>query len=580
MMLRAFALSLLLPAASLFAEPPAEPLSIRSLAPESSAIVVGGDRMADAGKRLRETPLWQLWSHPSVQEALRPALAELREMAVEAAKDLGRPESTLEFPASFGLAVASELDEELGLQRPVLIGFVDWSGTKEMVDLLEAMLERAEKDGKLDRGELRGRTVWTSRIAEEDADADDDLDDFDDFGDPFGGGIGGAIGEFEAFHIMRDGSRHLFASDLAVLADLLTAAEGRPAGRTVGENRDFLDTIELLGGPDTYAVLLTANLQKLLAAGESGMFLAIAAPFLSQFFGDIRGHGLGVIVGRDGAMVEQSIATTVPGPKAGMMKLLTMESTASMPPAFVPSDASGYGRMNLRFAEIMPTIREIVRGLGEMERQEIEGMLMQMGPTLDGAFKSMGPAVHVFSSIRRPIDVDSFETVAAIPVGEVAAVEPLVALAAPGMGMRRRDFAGHAIYSDEFSPVAIGLGRGHLFLGPASGVEQALRGGDAGEDRPREMREAVDSFGERRMVGFGWTDLSAMLEQQRAVLSEMPLAAMPGVGGVGGIDAGKVDWQKLLDPELWKQFVGPLTWDLTAVEKGFLTRSRIMPPAK
>jgi hypothetical protein len=578
MMLRAFALSLLLPAASLFAEPPPEPLSIRSLAPGSSAIVVGGDRLADAGKRFRETPLWQLWSHPSVQEAVRPALAQLREMAAEASKDLGRPETTLEFPASFGLAIASELDEELGLQRPVLIGFVDWSGTKEMVDLLEAMLERAEKDGNLDRGELRGRPVWTSRIADEDADDDDD--DFDDFGSPFGGGIGGAIGEFEAFHIVRDGSRHLFASDLAVLGDLLIAVEGRPAGRTVGENRDFLDTMELLGGPDAYAVLLTANLQKLLAAGESGMFLAIAAPILSQVFGDIRGHGFGVAVGRDGAMAEQSIATTVPGPKVGLMKLLTMESTAAMPPAFVPSDASGYSRMNLRFAEIMPTIREIVRGLGEMERQEIEGMLMQMGPTLDGAFKSMGPAVHVYSSIRRPIDVDSFETVAAIPVGEVAAVEPLVALAAPGMGMRRRDFAGHAIYSDEFSPVAIGLGRGHLFLGPASGVEQALRGGDAGEERPREMRAALDSFGERRMVGFGWTDLSALLEQQRAVLSEMPLAGMVGVGGVGGIDAGKVDWEKLLDPELWKQFVGPLTWDLTAVEKGFLTRSRIMPPPK
>lgn len=578
MMLRAFALSLLLPAAALFAEPPAEPLSIRSLAPESSAIVVGGDRMADAGKRFRETPLWQLWSHPTVQEALRPALAQLRGMAAEASKELGRPEIVLEFPASYGLAIASELDEELGLQRPVLIGFVDWSGTKEMAELLEAMLERAERDGDLERGELRGRTVWTSRFEEEDADGDeDDLDDFDDFGNPFGGGIGGAIGEFEAIHLVRDGSRHLFASDLAVLGDLLIAAEGRPAGRTVGDNRDFLDTMELLGGPDTYAVLLTANLQKLLAAGESGMFLAIAAPFLSQFFGDIRGHGFGVLIGRDGAMVEQSIATTVPGPKVGLMKLLAMESTASMPPAFVPSDASGYGRMNLRFAEIMPTIREIVRGLGEMERQEIEGMLMQMGPTLDNAFKSMGPAVHVYSSIRRPIDIDSFETVAAIPVGEIAAVEPLVALAAPGMGMRRRDFAGHAIYSDEFSPVAIGLGKGHLFLGPATAVEQALRGGDAGEDRPKEMRAAVDSFGERRMVGFGWTDLSAMLEQQRMMLAEMPLAGMVGVPGV---DAGRVDWEKLLDPELWRQFVGPLTWDLTAVEKGFLTRSRIMPPAK
>lgn len=574
MILRAFAISLLLPAATLAADPPA-PLSIRTLAPESTAIVIGGDNLADAGRRLRETPLWELWNHPSVQDALRPAMAELRELADEAARDLGRPAASFEFPSAFGLAIGSELDEEIGLPRTILVGFVDWSGATDMAELVEVSLDRAEKDGDLTRNEVRGRVVRSARMA------DAAEEEMDDFGDPFGGAdMAGPLTDFESFHIVRDGDRHLFASDLAILGDLLLAAEGRPAGRSLGDSRDFLDTMELLGGPDLYAMALTANLQKLLSSGDGGMMLAIAGPILSRVFGDIRAHAIGVRVNRDGSMLEQNIATTIPGPKAGLMGLLTLDDAAAAPPDFVPSEATGYGRMNIRFGEVMPTVREIVAGLGEMERQELEGMLMQMGPTLDAAFKAMGPSMQVYSMTRMPIDVDSFETIVAIPVQEMAAVEPLVALMAPGMGMRRRDFAGHAIYSDEFSPVAIGLGRGHLFFGPASGVEQALRGVEAPAERPAAMRAALASFGDRRMVGFGWTDLVATLRWQSMLMEEMPLAGGLEMPGVGGIEPDEIDFKKLLDPDLWQQFVGDATWDFTVGEKGFLTRSRILRPAK
>ena len=577
MTLRALAISLLLPATALAAEPP-KPLSIRTIAPESTAILIGGDNLADAGRRFRETPLWELWNHPSVQEALRPAMADLRELADEAARDLGRPAASFEFPAAFGLAIGSELDEEIGLPRTVVVGFVDWSGAADMAELVEASLDRAEKDGDLTRNEVRGRIVRSVRMSDE----DEAMDDFGDpFGDPFGGAdVAGPLTDFESIHIVRDGDRHLFASDLAILGDLLMAAEGRPAGRSLGESRDFLDTMDLLGEPDLYGMVLTANLQKLLSAGDGGMMLAIAGPVLSRVFGDIRAHGVGFRVNRDGGMLEQSIATTIPGPKAGLMGLLTLDGLASPPPDFVPAEATGYGRMNIRFGEVMPTVREIVAGLGEMERQELEGMLMQMGPILDAAFKAMGPSMHVYSMTRMPIDVDSFETIAAIPVGDMAAVEPLVALMAPGMGMRRRDFAGHAIYSDEFSPVAIGLGRGHLFFGPAAGVEQALRGGEAAAERPASMRAVLDSFGDRRMVGFGWTDLLTTLQQQQTLLEEMPLAGGFEMEGIGGFEPDEIDLKKLLDPEVWKQFVGVATWDFTAGEKGFLTRSRILPPAK
>jgi len=570
MLPRLLAIACLVPATTLLADPP-KPLSIRDLAPESSAIVVGGEQLAAVAARFRETPLWALWNHEQIQEALRPALRELRDRSEEAARELGRPEATFAMPASFGLAVASELDEELGINVPVVIGFIDWGSEGEMVQLVEALLDRAERDGQIRRDDLRGRPMRVVPLADPDA-------------RPGGMMPGlGPIAPFdmegvETLYMVLDGNRHFMASGTAVLEDLLAAAGGR-GGRAIGESRDFLDTIDLLEQPDLYAMLLTANLQRLLASGEAAMFLAIGQPVIARVFGDIRAHAVGVRVGQDGAMLEQSIATTVPGRKAGLLSLFTLEGPAEAPPAgMLPADAYGYGRMNIRFAEIMPTVREIVAGLDAMMRDEVEGMLMQMGPMLDNAFRAMSPTMHVYSSMRMPLDVDSFETVMAIPVADATAVEPLVAMAAPGMGLRRRDFQGHTIYSDEFSPMAVGLGKGMLLMGPATGVEQALRGGDPAEGASREMRTAIDSLGDRRVVGFGYTDLIATLRQQQELLRDMDGLRMPGPG-LPGVEIGEIDWQRVLDPELWKQFVGPGVWDLTLVEKGFLTRSRLLPPA-
>lgn len=581
--LSALGLSSLLLAMPALAAPP---LSIRDLAPKSSAVVVGGDDLKAAWARFQGTPLWGLWASEQMQEAVKPALEDLREASKEMATELGRPDDELSMPASFGLAIFTQMDEELGFDRAFVMGFVDWGLDAGSLAIVEAMLDKAEKEGSLERTDLKGEVVRVMALGDEDDDAMDD-----GFGDPFGFDPMAGVVDFEKIYLMKSGSRHLMASDLVVLEDLLASIEGK-AAEPIGTTNDFKDTFELLGDPDLYAMLFTANLQKMLASGEMAFMLATAQPILSQVFGDIRAHAVGMSVDRGGAMVDQRLVMTVPGPKKGLLSLFTMDSPVEPPPAMVPFDAIGYGRMNIRFDAIMPTLREIAAGLGEMEREQFEGMLMQFGPMMEQAFGAMDPNVRIYNSVRMPIDVDSLETVIAIPCSDVSRLEPMVAMMGPGMGLMRRDFQGQALFSDEFSPMAIGLGQGHLFLGPTAAVEQALRGVPAGDQNlagAEWAKAALAALGNERVVGFGMTDVVAqmrvqqevmkMLDGQMGMLGDMDLD-LGGDGGLPSVDVGEIDFEKILDPELWARFVGPAVWDFTAGDRGFTTRSRMMAPAK
>ncbi len=564
----------------------APPLSIRDVAPKSSAIVVGGDDLKAAWTRFQSTPLWGLWQSEEMQEAMKPALESLREASKEMATELGRPDDELSMPASFGLSIFTQMDEELGFERPFILGFVDWALDAGSLEIVEAMFDQAEKDGGLQRTDLKGEVVRVVSLGDEDEEAMDD-----DFGDPFGMDPMAGLADFEKLYVMKSGSRHLMASDLVVLEDLLAAIDGK-AVEPIGTTNDFKDTYELLGDPDVYAMLLTSNLQKMLASGEAAFMLATAQPILSQVFGDIRAHAVGMSVDQGGAMVDQRLVMTVPGPKKGLLSLLTMDSPVEPPPAMVPSDAIGYGRMNIRFDAIVPTLREIVAGLGEMEREQMEGMLMQFAPMMEQAFGAMEPTVRIYNSVRMPVDVDSMETLVAIPCTDLTRLEPLVAMMGPGMGLMRRDFQGQAIYSDEFSPMAIGLGQGHLFLGPAAAVEQALRGAAAGDEGlagAAWAKSALEALGNERVVGFGMTDLVEQIRVQGEMM-KMLGGEMPGFGdmdldlgddsGLPGVDMDEIDFEKMLDPELWKRFTGPAVWDFTVGDRGFTTRSRMMAPAR
>lgn len=566
------------------------PLSIRTVAPKSAAFVLGADDLSGTWKRFKETSLWGLWSSEQMQEALKPALDEMKEGFAEAAKELGRPDDSMSMPASIGVAVFTELDEELGFERPHVMAFVDWGDDAGSLAMMDAMIEKGEKAGDLVRGELRGEPSWTMTLVEEDEEV---VVEEDEFGDPMAISADEMF-DFASITITKRGSRHLLASDTTVIEGMIDAIEGKATGEMLGGSEDFRDTMELLGSPDVYAAIFTSNLQKMLATGDQAFMLAMAQPILSKVFGDIRSHAMGVRVADGG--IDQRLVMTVPGPKVGLLSLLTMDTPIEAPPAMLPADAVGYGRMNIRFDAIMPTIREIAAGLGEMEREQIEQMLTQMGPMLEQAFGAMGPSVQVMSTVRMPIDVDSMETTIAIPCTDLTRVEPMIAMMAPGMGLMRRDFQGQAIYSDEFSPMAIGMGQGHLFVGPSSAVERALRGpaaDDGGMAATPEGKALVESLGTGRVVGFGFMDIVGNLRVQQAMMKDLMGSLddmdLPGGDAGAGQDAdgsslpsigfGDIDYEKALDPDLWSQYVGLAVWDFTAAEKGFVMRTRNRPPA-
>ena len=212
----------------------APPLSIRDLAPKTSAIVVGGDDLKAAWGRFQGTPLWGLWTSDEMQEAMKPALEEMRGLSKEMATELGRPDDELSMPTSFGMAIFTQMDEELGFERPFVLGFVDWGLDAGSVEIVEAMLDRAEKDGGLQRTDLKGEVVRVIDLGGE----EEMEEEFVDFGfDPMSG-----FADFETLYLMKSGTRHLMASDLVVLEDLLASIEGK-AAEPIGTTSDFKDTL-------------------------------------------------------------------------------------------------------------------------------------------------------------------------------------------------------------------------------------------------------------------------------------------------------------------------------------------------
>lgn len=561
------------------------PLSIRTLAPQKAILVAGIDDLDGTRERFARTPLAAWWESDAVREASREWREEFERSLERATQELGVPRDTLAWPTSLGFAAYAQLDEETGMEAPAFFAFVDWAKEAEKFDTLyEAAVKRLEKERTVDFRveEVKGRRVFVFPVDGPDAGAEDD----EDFGFE-------AEPTFETYCVTRDGSRLLVASDVAAIEDLILAVEGDRT-RRIADSDDFKGTMELVGGtPDIFAAMFTAPLQST-AAAFAGPEFALVQPFIAKLFGDIRGYSLGITVDGKDAPLEQSIGIFVPGSKVGLLSLLA-PGPVEKAPAVVPGDAVGYNRINVRLSGLMAIVDEVLRGLPEMQGDQINQLIEPFAPTLRTAFGAMGPGIHVWDTVQQPITAESQRTMTAIAVTDIKAAESLLQTFGPQAGLAPRDFLGNAIYAGDGAPFAVGFGGSFMFLGPTDAVEQGLRAvgrddGSALEDEPL-FRAAMNGVRGDDLIGYGFTDTIATMRTQNSLLDQF--AAMAGEFGADaanptiGLDAidfeADLDIEKLrrlLDPETAKDFFGPSIWTMRAVEKGYRTDFRLLAPMK
>jgi hypothetical protein len=259
----------------------------------------------------------------------------------------------------------------------------------------------------------------------------------------------------------------------------------------------------------------------------------------------------------------------------------------------VPADASGYGRIQVQFRDVMKLVETAVSGMPEETAAMFEPTLQQYGPDLRKAFDALGPEVHVVSRSGPKVGGAEAEDqgIYAVTCRDEHAVTGLMNLFLPEAGFKPRDFNGSTIFSgDDADGASMGFGGGMFYMGSTRMVEQCLRGGDGGLGETPACRASLAAVGAQPVLGWGYTDLVASLEARRDEMvasarraeSRMLPKDQREIADRVGIDVpdGVVGRLKDIDAKGLAEGFGPMQWDMRSVKDGLLTRLRLLRPSK
>ncbi|MCE2882677.1 MAG: hypothetical protein LW636_10035 [Planctomycetaceae bacterium] len=568
-----------------------ERLSIRSLAPEGALLVVGADDFKGTLTRLEGSALGKLWNDPALAEDAKKLRESFEKQLLKAAEEAGVERESMSWPASAGLAVMIEVDEELGLPSPQFIFFCDWSDDAEKgAKFVETMFANMEKEAtangaKVSFEEIRGRRVMVSPLdsGEAEAGAEDGADDGMDEGMDEFGMDEPSFGPDEIC-MTADKGRMFMTSSKAGMDMLLGRVDGDRA-KAIGDNDKFKSAVDMSGGTqDIYGVLMTEAAKPALAAFPQFM---LVEPLIGQLFGNIEAWSFGMHV-KDGVL-EQSVGIYTPSGKKGLLALADNSTEVKAPPAIVPADAVGYGRINVSFDKVLPVLDEILGGMPAEQAEMIRPQLDIFRPAMGSAFAAMGPEIHMWSPAPGAEDPMGLESgsVTAISMrpdkdSERAVIDFINLLP---LGLQSRDFNGRTILSDEFSPFAIGIGGGYMTIGSSQAVEQSMRALDekdaGGLAADPDFLRAMANMPKNPVVGWSWTDAA----RQMGMLSQVLPMAMGQMGAMdmGGAGEDEIDPMAVFNlmgkitPEVAKRCMGESMLEFSSVSAGYKTIWRLYP---
>ena len=324
--------------------------------------------------------------------------------------------------------------------------------------------------------------------------------------------------------------------------------------------------------------------------------LALLQPVLPPLFGDVQAWTIGISLDTPRGQAELTSGIFVPGEKVGLWALLGTESAIEPPPPMIGPDAIGFGRVNVRFKDLMPLLNTVVANLPEEQAAEIDAFLVNFGPVLTKGFEALGPGVWTYETVRQPVTPESRVTGTIMTCTNPKAVVPMITQFGGTMGLEPRDFDGNTIFSADFLPIAIGVSNGYLASGDAKLVEQAMRAVGQ-KDLPSitenpTYKAALAAAGQDPVVSWGYIDPAARWGFERELLTQFGEDDSKLDNQVGRADdsvmakrlgyklpANANEVLKTIDAEMVSRYMGPVVWTMRGGSKGFLTRASLMRPA-
>jgi hypothetical protein len=584
--------------------------TIERLAPDDSILIISVDNFQQALARFKKTPMWALWQSEQIQAMLAEPLEACSEELDDALQELGLDSGSLaapEGPVGFALFPPPMANPEMG---PGFLLTADFGAQAFKINrVIDAVIAnaQAEHDVEFDERNFLGRTVYSLDLSGVDFDSALEMEE-PDFGPmspmPPMPGPGDVVGAFDQLHYVRDGRRFMVSSSLGALRGALEVIDEDGHSR-LAEHPGFQGARAQLGPVDAYGVLLMGNLGRLVGGGDP-MFMMVQGMFQS-LVGDIRALAFGVRFDGPTAMVEETFAVYMPDGTSGLTALVDTGTPRRDVPSFVGPDAIAYSRMNFEFDGVPGFLRAIGQ-TNPMLGPQIDQFLFNHGATVDEVCNSLGPEVHSVATLTRPVRLSSLKTLYAIQSSRPDQVEAVLAEYAPQMGMQPRDFVGHRIYSLAFDPFmaaagmmpggdaegfSIGFGGGYVMLGTTSLVEDGLRAaGRAGvptlADDPAHRR-AISALSQTRVVAWGVIDVVDYVEffadigdlTHRQVIEQVkqwdPEYAQEMQRELDAQEP--MPWENL-DPELLRQYIGPVSWQIQARQDGFVGKYLLLAPAQ
>jgi hypothetical protein len=582
----------------------AETPSIEKIAPENTLLILGTRNGAQAFENLKKTPLWTMWQSDKMQTMRADAMKQMDEGLAEMFKELGVEEDALHPPTgSVGVALFTVPDPDLGVPQLSVMAVGDWGENAEKMDaLVKAALAKGVTDEKIsfEEKDVAGRNVHVidlSKLRPEEPEEDEarmpmevPLPDPDDL-----------VKGMTKMHYLRDGSTIMLCSDLTALTDALDAIDGKAdEARSFAQRKDFQETLALVGSEsDGYGVLLTRDIMDVVAAGNPMM--AMAKPITRLVVGEVAGYGVALRFDADGAIAQQTVGVFMPEGKAGLTELLDRPAPRGSVPGFAAAGSLSYSSFNFDFSGVMNVIKTALTSLPFPGAAEgIPEMEKNLGPIL----AALGSKVHSASMNAG----GKQQGVLALECKDPQSFENAFGAAAGQGGLEARDFLGQRIYTMEgdmtqMMPVvgggmggeslSIGIGGGHVFIGPTPSVEQALRttgqpdAAGAGLAQDEMFQRATNFLGNEPVVAWGYIDTIASAEAgvkrqeetMREAIEQMKEFDPETAAEMEKDLAAQAGAAKDFDPAFFKQYIGPSTWKMTSSDKGFVLNFYTLPAA-
>ncbi len=273
----------------------------------------------------------------------------------------------------------------------------------------------------------------------------------------------------------------------------------------------------------------------------------------------------------------------------GLLALLDKAPGGFEPPAFAPVDAMSVGTMYVRFDKVVEKARETLKALPAGQQPIDEQSFQQFEALAAPVLASMGPRVHILSTLERPLAHDSAHGLYAIELRDPAPVRSILVAFGGQMGLKPRDFEGHQIFAstEEMIP-AIGLGFGYAFLGPVKDVENAMRQSarpDAAIASRKDFRAATASL-RPNGTAYVYQDLRSAVElaiwtlQHPAAARDFDADEAEGGNKQPRTAPAPPAWVAKIPPiDTWMKYLGDTVWELQQTDGGFELRQTLLRTA-